>query len=134
MDTSLVESLHDLTVADVMLPTPKTLPADTTVAEAREALANQRVQMLLLLDGTAYCGAVTTIPDEADPAASALRYVDPAAETMAPTEPADIAYRRTTLSPHGRMVVLDSNGELVGLVCLNSTRTLFCTGDPRVPC
>jgi CBS domain-containing protein len=134
MEPALQESLHDLTVADVMLAGPKTLSVDTTVAEARAALADQHVQMLLLTEGTAFRGAVTSIPDEADPASPALRFVDPAAETIAPTEPAEIAYERTGLSPYRRVVVLDSNGALVGLVCLNPTLTRFCNGDPGGPC
>ena len=134
MQGSLVDSLYELTVADVMLATPKTLPSDTTVLEAREALGRENVQMLLLSDGPVFCGAVTSIPDDADPASLVLPYANSAAETIAPTDSAKVAYERTRLSPHRRVVVLDSRGLLLGLVCLNSTLTQFCTGDPNVPC
>jgi CBS domain-containing protein len=134
MESALLESLNQRTVADVMLATPKTLPVETTVAEAREALANEHVQMLLLTDGAVYRGAVTGIPDDADPASAVLRYADPAAETIAPTESAEVAYERARLSPSRRVVVLDENGRLLGLVCLNVTLTRFCSGDPSVPC
>ncbi|MFZ0343110.1 MAG: hypothetical protein WAL31_12350 [Gaiellaceae bacterium] len=134
MKGALPESLHELTVADVMLATPKTLPAATTVAEAREALANQHVQMLLLIDGTAFHGAVTNIPNDADPSSPVSEHVDAAAETLAPTESAEVAYERTSLSRHRRVVVLGANGDLLGLVCLNPTLTGFCTGRPGDPC
>jgi CBS-domain-containing membrane protein len=125
---SLLDSLHELTVADVMLATPKTLPADTTVAEARSQLANSHVQMLLLTDGARFCGAVTAIPDDADPSAPALGHADPEAETIAPAESAETAYARASRDPHRRVIVLDSEGDLRGLVCLNPTLTRFCRG------
>ena len=55
------------TVADVMLRQPKKLPADVTVAEARAALERASMKMLLLVDGDRFYGAVTTIPDNAEP-------------------------------------------------------------------
>jgi CBS-domain-containing membrane protein len=131
---SLLESLHELTVADVMLATPMTLPSDTTVAEARAQLANTHVQMLLLADGDLFRGAVTGIPDDADPAAPALGYVDREAGTISPTEPAEVGYERTSRSPQRRLVVLDPSGALVGLICLNPGLTGFCRGRPDDDC
>jgi len=128
MAQSVLESLAALTVADVMLATPKTLPSDTPIAVAREALANEHVQMLLLTDGRVFRGAVTSIPEHADPASPALEYADPSTDTIAPTESAAIAYERTSGNPHRRVVVLDSNGELLGLLCLAPTLTRFCRG------
>jgi len=132
MQGALRESLHELTVADVMLASPKTLPVDTTVAEAREALANQHVQMLLLTEGTVFRGAVTSIPAAADPASAVLQHADATAMTIAPTASAEAAYQLASVSPHRRVVVLDSNGDLLGLVCLNPTLTRFCSGGPSV--
>ena len=119
--------LRGLSVADVMLTTPKTLPSDITVAEAREALANEHVQMLLLTDGAVFRGAVTDIPGHADPASAALAYARPDAETIAATDSAETAYTLTSRNPHRRVIVLD-HGALLGLLCLNETRTRFCTG------
>jgi len=134
MEGALLDSLHELTVADVMLATPKTLSTQTTVAEARSQLANSHVQMLLLTDGALYRGAVTSIPDDADPSALALRYIDPDAETIAPTDPAEAAYERSSHSPYRRVIVLDSEGVLRGLVCLNPSRTGFCSGRAGDDC
>jgi CBS domain-containing protein len=134
MEGALPESLHELTVADVMLGNPKTIPSGTTVGEAREALSDHHVQMLLLVDGTAFQGAVTSIPDDADPGSLVSEYVDPTTETLAPTESAEVAYERTSLSPRRRVVVLGEDGDLLGLVCLNPALTGFCTGRPGDPC
>lgn len=117
-----------------MLATPKTLPVETTVAEAREALVNDHVQMLLFTEGAAFRGAVTGIPEEADPSSPALDYVDATAETIAPTASAEVAYEASSSSPHRRIIVLDAEGALLGLVCLNPARTRFCTGRPGDDC
>ena len=119
--------LEGLSVADVMLAMPKTLPGDTTVADARAMLANPHVQMLLLTDGAAFRGAVTGIPDDADPSAPALEYADPATETIDAAEPAEAAFARSSANPYRRLVVLDGEGALEGLVCLNARHTGFCS-------
>ena len=109
-----------------MLATPKTLPSRTTVADARLALANEHVQMLLFTDGVVFRGAVTDIPEHADPTVAALAYADLDAETIAPTESAETAFRLTSGNPHRRVIVLGEDGALLGLLCLNKTRTRFC--------
>lgn len=121
----------ETTVADVMLPQPKTLPVDVTVADAREALEHASVKMLLLVDGDRFYGAVTAVPADADPGESALTYRDDSAVTVAPEMPAAEALDRLERRPSGRMIVLDDE-RLVGLVCLTSDGTSFC-GLPAGP-
>jgi len=130
MDASSPEALRGLTARDVMLAAPKTLPCHVTVAEAREMLADDHVQMLLLTDGPVFRGAVTSLPDGADPASPALDHADPSAETIAPTESAEAAYERTSRSPYRRVIVVGPDGTLAGLLCLNPTLTRFCSGRP----
>ena len=72
-----------VTVSDVMLRRPKTLPADVTVADARAALVHASVQMLLLVDGNRFYGALTAIPDHAAPQVPAIEYVDTSAPVVA---------------------------------------------------
>jgi CBS domain-containing protein len=127
-------SLAGLRVTHVMLARPKTLPSGTTVAEARSQLENSHVQMLLLADDDRFRGSVTSIPDEADPSASVLDYIDADPETISPSESAEEAYARTRRSPYRRVVVLDAEGVLRGLVCLNPKLTGFCTGRPDDDC
>ena len=113
--------------ADLMLRNPKTLAGDASVGEVRNQLANPKVQMVLLADGQAFRGAVTAIPDDAAPADLALDYAVNEPETLPPDASADEAFERTAASPHRRVIVLDGDDNLLGLLCLNQSRTGFCT-------
>jgi CBS domain-containing protein len=109
-----------------MLRNPKTLTSAASVAEVRELLANPKVQMVLLTDGGAFKGAVTQIPDDASPRDRAVTYVDADAETIAADAPSEEAFERAAASPSRRVIVLDENDNLLGLLCLNQSRTGFC--------
>jgi CBS domain-containing protein len=113
--------------ADLMLRNPKTLAGDASVDEVRDQLANPKVQMVLLADGQAFRGAVTAIPDDAAPADLALTYAVNEPETLPPDASADEAFERAAASPHRRVIVLDGDDNLLGLLCLNQSRTGFCT-------
>ena len=117
--------------ADLMLRNPKTLAADATVAEVREQLDNPKVQMVLLTDGDAFKGAVTAVPAGAAPTDVALVYRDENPDTVRPDVPAEEAFERASASPTRRILVLDENENLLGLLCLDPTRTRFC-GKPDV--
>jgi CBS domain-containing protein len=118
-------------VADVMLRDPKTLAADATVGEVREQLDNPRVQMVLLTDGQTFRGAVTALPTGAAPTDLALLYSDECPDSIAPDASAGEAFERAVASPTRRVLVLDEDGNLLGLLCLDPTRTRFC-GKPDV--
>ena len=113
-------------VSDVMLRDPKTLPWDATVEDVRAVLANPSVQMVLLADGRAFRGAVSELPDDAPPESPAHQFADPSPETISPTESAAVAFELTARNPLRRVVVLDDDNTLLGLVCLDSTGTRFC--------
>ena len=115
-----------MSVADLMLREPKTLAADASVAEVREQLANPKVQLVLLADGRSFKGAVTALPEEAAATEPALAYVDEQPETIAPDASDDEAFERATASPNRRVIVLDDDRNLLGLLCLNKNRTGFC--------
>jgi CBS domain-containing protein len=123
---AVMVNLEGLTVADVMLRRPKTLAADATAAEVRELLANPSVQVVLLADGTDFRGSVAEIPDDAPGDAPAVGYIEAEPETLPPTESATVAFDVAGRNPYRRVVVLDELGGLVGLVCLDKTRTRFC--------
>jgi CBS domain-containing protein len=118
-----------LVAADLMLREPKTLTDDASVAEVREQLANPKVQLVLLAHGSTFRGAVTHVPADAAPDDRALDYVDAETEVIAPHASADEAFERAAASPTRRVVVLDDDGNLLGLLCLNPSRTGFC-GTP----
>jgi hypothetical protein len=114
-----------------MLRDPKTLPGDASVAEVRAALANPKLQMVLLAEGGKLVGAVTTIPADARADERAAAFADPQPDTIGPDEPAITAFDRAAASPHRRVIVVDDHGSLLGLLCLNVSRTRFCqTSDP----
>jgi CBS domain-containing protein len=115
-------------VSDVMLRSPKTLPADATVEQVRALLGNTSVQMVLLADGETFCGAITELPDDTPAESAAVTFADPDPESIAPSESAHVAFEVTARNPHRRVVVLDEQRTLVGLVCLDETRTRFCGG------
>jgi len=110
--------------AELMLDRPKTMPADATVAAVREQLASPKMQMVLLADGPRFRGAVTAIPAEAGAE-------EPALGTIAPDAPAAVAFERTVASRHRRVIVVDGGGNLLGLLCLDPTRTRFCQTPSR---
>ena len=119
---------HETTVGEVMVSRPKTLSADVTVADARNAFENASVKMLLLVEGDRFRGAVTAIPAEADPEELALTFVDESPVTVTADMPAAEALARLDYKPNGRMIVLDEE-RLAGLVCLTSDGERFC-GSP----
>jgi CBS domain-containing protein len=112
--------------ADLMLRNPKTLAGDASVAEVRDQLANPKVQMVLLADGQVFRGAITELPADAVPTDAALDYADAEPETITPDGSADDAFERASASPHRRVIVLDGDDRLLGLLCLNAARTGFC--------
>ena len=122
----VAESLSGLTVADVMLRQPKTLPDSARVSEVRAMLANPSVQMILLADERVFRGAITALPDDAPDDDRALDYADLNPDSLPPTGDAATAFQLASENHHRRVVVLDEDGELLGLVCLNATRTGFC--------
>jgi hypothetical protein len=115
-----------LTVADVMLRRPKALPSSSTVGDVRAMLGNPSVQMVLLADDGEFRGAITELPDEASTDDEALGYADRRPESIRPTEPASTGFELTARNPHRRIVVLDEQHALLGLLCLDRTRTRFC--------
>src|SRR6476661_8119077 len=121
-----------LFASDLMLRDPKTLTAAASVAEVRELLANPKVQMVLLADGGTFKGAVTHVPADASGRDRALAYVDPNVETISPRASADEAFERTAASRNRRVIVLDEDDKLLGLLCLNPDRTGFCQASEAV--
>ncbi len=120
-------------VTDVMLRDPKTVPWDATVAEVRDILAKPSVELLLLAEGKHFRGAIAHVPDNADPQSPARDFADLSPETISPTETAAVAFEMTARNPQRRVVVLDDDGILLGLVCVDRTLTRFCGIATRRP-
>jgi CBS domain-containing protein len=119
-----------LTVSDVMVRRPKTLPADVTVAQARTALEYEKVKILLLVDGERFEATISAIPAEATSDEPAVRYADEAPPVVGESTSVGDALEILERRPNGRLVVLDEERSLLGLVCLTSDGQEFC-GIPK---
>ena len=126
MSQAAPEIAEGAVVADVMLRDPKTLPADATVGQVRELLERPSVQMVLLADAGVFTGAVTELPAGVADDEPAATVADPTPLAVGPDESAATAFELAVRLPHRRIVVLDEQRRLLGLLCLNSTRTRFC--------
>jgi CBS domain-containing protein len=116
------------TVADVMLAEARTIGKDTPVEDVRETFANPSVKLLLVADGERFLG--TLAPDDLPEQGT----IEPAVETAAPVlRPGDDIPRALELLEHTtRVPVVDEDGRLHGLVCLNRGRSAFCASPlPR---
>lgn len=125
-----LEAARDGTVAAAMLRRPKTLPVDATVADVRRLFDRPTMRTVLLVDGTAFRGAIERgdIPDTADDAEQALGHAGPFA-SIAPDAPLAEALERLARRDEQRLVVLDPDGTtLRGLLCLTAGGSAFCVG------
>jgi CBS domain-containing protein len=123
-----VSDLSGRTAADVITVRGKELAAGATVADARALFASGSVQLIPLLDGEAYAGAVTrddiAAADDADPISDHARSRPPVT-----TASASLADALAALNTDGgrRLVVLgDDRRTYIGLVCLHRDRQRLC--------
>jgi CBS domain-containing protein len=111
-------------VRDVMLAEPRTVAPETPVAEVRATFANPRVKLLLVADGERFLG---TLAPDALPAADGgtiAGLADASAPCLAPGD--SVARALELLEATSRVPVVDEDGRLQGLVCLNRGRSAFC--------
>src|SRR5215211_6182706 len=117
-------------VGDVMVRRPKTLAAQSTVAELRAHFENPRVRTALLADGGRFAGAIAPeeLPADAPDADPARAHARTDLPTIAPD--ATMADAMALLDSRGdnRLIVLGEDGETIaGLLCLDKPGTGFCT-------
>lgn len=126
---------------DVMVRHPKTLPASATVQEARDALADDHVHMVLLTDGGQLVGTVmpSDLPEE-EVRGQAMSWATLAGRTVAPEEEVLVVQRMLVERGLRRVAVVDDSGALRGLMCLKRHRRGFCSdadvtsrADERAP-
>jgi CBS domain-containing protein len=116
-------------VRDAMVRSPKTMPADGTVADLRTMFANPHVVSALLVDGSEFVGLVNrdALRDETPDGQPARSLARSDVATIDPDAP--LAEALAVLDQHAarRLVVLDRDGRtLRGLLCLTSDRSGFC--------
>jgi CBS domain-containing protein len=118
-----------MTVGEVMIAKPKTLPADTTVGDVRRVFENPSVRTVLLAENGTFRGAIERdlVPADAPAERAARPYaqVEPVTVTPAMSIPEAIDLLDSREEP--RLIVLDEDGTtLRGLLCFNRSSSGFC--------
>jgi CBS domain-containing protein len=119
-----------LTVGEVMISRPKTMPDAALVADVRKAFENPSVRTVLLAgdDGT-FAGAIErdAVPEGAREDEHAAAYADPNPVTATPDMPIPEAIKLLDGQAEPRLIVLDEDGAtLRGLLCFNRGAAEFC--------
>ena len=119
-----------LTVGEVMISRPKTMPADALVSDARRAFENPSLRTVLLAgdDGT-FAGAVErdALPAGARDEERVITYADAEPVTTTPSTPIPEAIKLLDDQSEPRLIVLDEDGAtLRGLLCFNRGSSEFC--------
>jgi CBS domain-containing protein len=125
---SLADALA-LTVGEVMIQRPKTLPADALVADVRQLFARPSIRTVLLADGPRFAGVIERdgLPADASDEAPASDYVEADSLTVTPAMAISEAVKLLEGRAEPRLVVLDEDGAtLRGLLCVNTNATGFC--------
>ena len=119
-----------LSVGEVMIRRPKTLPVDAPLGDVRRLFERPGVRTAVLIDGAQFAGVIDRdrIPAEAADDAPARTYLECGVLTVTPATPMREAVALLQGQPEPRLVVLDEDGiTLRGLLCGNASATGFCT-------
>ena len=123
------DQVAELTVGDVMIARPKSLPGDASVSDVRRAFSHPSVRTVLLAENGAFRGAIERdrLPDTASSDEPASTYADTDPVTATPAMPIPEAMRLLEDRNEPRLVVLDEDGAtLRGLLCLHRSSGSFC--------
>ena len=119
-----------LTVGEVMISRPKTLPLTATVAEARAMFENPSVRTALVVDDGRYAGELTRADLEGKDDGTVLADLASTTATVSQTDTVAAAMERMDAAGTDRLAVVEPDGTLRGLVCLSRSHGHLCT-DPR---
>jgi CBS domain-containing protein len=116
-------------VADVMAHAPKVDGPSLTVGDYHAAFADDHVHMLLLVEEGRLLGTLVRgdVPAQVEASAAALPYAVLSGRTVGPDEPAGGVRSEMLASGVRRLVVVDEEGSLVGLLCLKRDLSGFCS-------
>lgn len=117
-----------VTVGDVMLRHPKTLPSSASVGEVRAALSDDHVHMVLLTEGERLVGTLTHVdlpPPGTGGAAQSWSRLE--GRTVSPEASADVTQQGLASAGTRRVAVVGTDDELLGLMCLKRRWTGFCS-------
>lgn len=123
------DEVVELTVGEVMIAKPKTLPGDVSVGDVRRAFEYPSVRTVLLADDGVFRGAIERdqLPADAPAGEPASRYADTEPVTATPATPIPEAIKLLDGQSEPRLIVLDEDGAtLRGLLCFNRGSDEFC--------
>jgi CBS domain-containing protein len=117
------------TVADAMIPAPKTSGPEATVRDVKAHFENDKVHVVLIVDGDVLLAVVERSDLEQPtgdetPALSAGRL---SGRIVAGDHSLQAAHRWMTGSGRRRLAVVDEDGRLAGLLCLKRDGRGFCS-------
>lgn len=114
---------------EVMISTPKTLPAQASVDDARAVMADDHVHMVLLTDGAKLRGTLvrTDLPPAGFGHQPALRWAVLRERTVPADTPVALVQASLVRTKMRRLAVVDADHTLLGLVCLKRSRSGFCS-------
>ncbi|CAB4686385.1 MAG: CBS domain-containing protein [Actinobacteria bacterium] len=133
IDRTVAETL---TVAEVMLPRPKTVATDLTVAQARERFEDQTLRTILFADDAVFRGALdrADLPEAGQDNELAVAFARTDVVTVTPSQAMHDVMAAFEGLNERRIVVLDEDGaSLRGLLCLKRDGRAFCAAGPRDP-
>ena len=125
---ALVDAVS-MTVGEVMIRAPKTLPADALVGDVRRLFERPSVRSALLAEGDRFAGLIERdgLPGDAPDDAPARAYAQADVVTVTPATTMRDAVTLIDARDEPRLVVLDEDGvTLRGLLCANGSGTGFC--------
>jgi CBS domain-containing protein len=124
-----LEDAGDLRVRQAMVTQPKSVSRDASVGDARILFANPKNRLLLVVDDDdLYVGHVLRedVPEAEPDEAPLLSHVRHECPTIAPDDSVASALPLTSERFDNRLVVLDEEGRLEGLLCLNRRDGYLC--------
>lgn len=106
------------------------MSASATLSQARAALADGHVHLLLLVDGERLVGTIDRddlggVLDDGDAPATAYSTLED--RTTGPDADAEALRHRLRNARARRVAVVDDDGLLLGLLCLKRTGLGYCT-------
>ena len=128
--------LSGRTIAEAVVARGKELSVDDTVATARRLLESRPVQVLPVLAGGVYLGAVDreTVAGHVPDCAAVGPLAGPLLVTATASTPAVDALAALDRNGGRRLVVLGDDGETyVGLVCMRRDRRRVCVDASIAP-
>jgi predicted transcriptional regulator len=117
------------TVADAMIPAPKTSGPEATVRDMKVLFENDKVHAVLIVD----CDVLLAVVERSDldqstsDGASALSVGRLSGRVVAGDRSLRAAHRWMRGSGRRRLAVVDQDGRLVGLLCLKRDGRGFCS-------